>query len=135
MGSKYQPVEDREDEKFHESFPHRSSTSTSDSTLLEDEEDSRLVRPKSQFNQKWLWMGHVLLLTLSLSMFVFSFCTRASTLDHVKQFSAYCECATISLNIRLISNSACRESCGIPTSQIQRNNGRGIAVRRLWRRS
>lgn len=90
MGSKYQPVDAGDDEKFHEVFPRRSSTSTSDSTLLEDDtEDSRMLQPKK--TSRWMWIVHALLLSLSFSMFVSSFFTRASTLQHVKQFSAYCK--------------------------------------------
>ncbi len=90
MSSKYQPVGD--DEKFQESFPRRSSTSTSDSTLLEDEEDSRRTsQPRTSFGPKWMWLAHTALLSLSFTMFVSAFFTKASTLQHVKQFSAYCE--------------------------------------------
>jgi hypothetical protein len=90
MGSKYQPVGD--DEKFQETFPRRSSTSTSDSTLLEDEEDSRrAIEPRKFFGPRWMWLAHTALLSLSFTMFVSAFFTRATTLQHVKQFSAYCE--------------------------------------------
>jgi hypothetical protein len=90
MGSKYQPVVD--DEKFQEVFPRRSSTSTSDSTLLEDEEDSRrTAEPRRIFGLRWIWLAHTVLLTLSFTMFISAFFTRATTLQHVKQFSAYCE--------------------------------------------
>jgi hypothetical protein len=90
MGSKYQPVGDNE--KFQDTFPRRSSTSTSDSTLLEDEEDSR--RPQESrrfFGPRWMWLAHTALLSLSFTMFISAFFTRATTLQHVKQFSAYCK--------------------------------------------
>lgn len=91
MGSKYQPVKD--DEKFQEVLfdARRSSTSTSDETLLEDEEDARISRPKSRMNDKWMWLAHAVLLSLSFTMFVTSFFQKPSTLEHVQQFSAYCE--------------------------------------------
>ncbi|KAN0122945.1 protein of unknown function (DUF3328) domain containing protein [Hyaloscypha variabilis] len=88
MESKYQPV--RDDEKFLETIPRRSSTSTSDSTLLEDEEDAR--RPQESrkfFSPRWMWLAHTALLSLSFTMFISAFFTRATTLQHVKQFSAY----------------------------------------------
>lgn len=89
MSSKYEAV--RDDEKFQELFPGRSSTSTSGSTLLEDEEDVRLSQPRRKFTIRWMWLVHAALLSLSFTMFVGAFFTRASTLEHVKKFSAYCE--------------------------------------------
>jgi hypothetical protein len=38
-----------------------------------------------------MWLAHTALLSLSFTMFVSAFFTRATTLQHVKQFSAYCE--------------------------------------------
>ncbi|KAH7418596.1 hypothetical protein BKA64DRAFT_204128 [Cadophora sp. MPI-SDFR-AT-0126] len=87
MSSTYEAV--RDDEKFQEPFPRRSSTSTSDSTLLEDEEDARLTQPRRKFSIKWMWLIHAALLSMSFTMFVGAFFTRASTLEHVRKFSAY----------------------------------------------
>ena len=91
MGSKYQPIE--VDEKFQDVvFPTRTSTSESlGSTLLEDEEDSRMTEPRSRFNIKWMWLVHAVLLTLSFGLFVSAYFTRVSTLTHVQHFSSYCE--------------------------------------------
>jgi hypothetical protein len=91
MGSKYQPV--KGDEKFQEVLfdARRASTSTSDDTLLEDEEDARLTQPRSRMSGRWMWLVHAVLLSLSFTMFVSSFFQKPSTLQHVKQFSAYCE--------------------------------------------
>jgi len=88
MASKYHPVGN--DEKFDDIFVRRASTSESlGSTLLEDEEDSRLSEPRKTLNTKWIWLGHVVLLSLSFVMFAGAYFTRISTLRHVKQFSAY----------------------------------------------
>lgn len=90
MGSKYQAI--GADEKFHDVFPTRTSTSESlGSTLLEDEEDSRSTEPQNRFNINWMWLVHVVLLTLSFGLFVSAYFTRLSTLTHVQHFSAYCE--------------------------------------------
>jgi hypothetical protein len=89
MGSKYQPV--GSDEKFEEVFLRRSSTSTSGSTLLEDEEGSRNLEPKPRLSERWMWLAHAVLLSLSFTMFSASFFMKPTTLQHVKQFSAYCE--------------------------------------------
>ena len=106
MSSKYQPVQD--DEKPHESFARRSSTSTADSTLLEDEEDLRLTQPYSRFGPRWVWITHAVLLSLSFTMFMTSLFSRASTLELVERFSAYCECRLDCISrIQLIQNSTC----------------------------
>ena len=90
MTSKYQRVQP-DDEKFHDVVPpSRSSTSTSDSTLLEDEEESRLSEPRRRVSSRWLWLGHAALLSLSFSMFAAAYFTPVSTLKHVQHFSAYC---------------------------------------------
>ena len=91
MGSKYQPIEG--DEKFQDVvFAARTSTSESlGSTLLEDEEDSRMTEPRSRFNIKWMWLVHAVLLMMSFGLFISAYCTRVSTLTHVQHFSAYCE--------------------------------------------
>ncbi|KAL2072858.1 hypothetical protein VTL71DRAFT_12201 [Oculimacula yallundae] len=81
------------DEKFQEPFPGRASTSTSDSTLL-DEEDVRHTQPRQKFTIKWMWLVHAALLSLSFTMFMGAFFTRASTLEHVKKFSAYSPAAS-----------------------------------------
>jgi hypothetical protein len=91
-GSKYQPIGDLEKfgSKFHDVSPRRSSTSESlGSTLMEDE-DNMAPQPQPK-SSRWMLLGHAVLLSLSFSMFVGSFLTRASTLTHVKQFSAYCK--------------------------------------------
>lgn len=88
MASKYQPVQD--DEKFQDVFPPgRTSISLSEPTLL-DEEEHRVSQPKAR-TPRWMWITHAALLGLSLTMFVSSWFARVSTLDHVRQFSAYCE--------------------------------------------
>jgi hypothetical protein len=89
MDSKYKQVDD--DEKFQAAFPRRSSTSTLDSTLLDHEEDARALEPRRKFNPRWMWLAHTVLLSLSFTMFISAFFTRATTLQYVKQFSAYCE--------------------------------------------
>jgi hypothetical protein len=131
MGSKYQPVQD--DEKPQESFARRSSTSTADSTLLEDEEDLRMTRPQSRFGPRWVWVTHVVLLSLSFTMFMTSLFSRASTLEHVERFSAYCESTLDCISrIQLIRSSTCQKSDRIPKSEIQCNNGRGITICWVW---
>jgi len=91
MGSKYQQVH-HDDEKFEDVFPpNRTSSSLSESTLLEDEDDQRLTQPKRSWSSRWMWMVHAVLLSLSFTMFVSSWFTRASTLDYVKTYSAYCK--------------------------------------------
>jgi hypothetical protein len=91
MYSKYQPIQP-EDEKFQDVFPpNRLSISTSDLTLLEDEEDSRLTESQSGFNSKWMWLAHAVLLSLSFSMFVAAYFKPVSTLTHVQHFSAFCK--------------------------------------------
>jgi len=93
MGSEYQQI-NHDDEKFEDVFPpNRSSTSLSESTLLEDEDDQRMLRPKKRWSERWLWslmwMVHAALLTLSFTLFMASWFTRASTLDYVQRYSAY----------------------------------------------
>jgi hypothetical protein len=106
MSSKYQPVQ--ADEKPQESFARRSSTSTADSTLLEDEEDLRMTQPHGRFGPRWVWITHAVLLSLSFTMFMTSLFSRASTLEHVERFSAYCEYALDSTSrIQLIQISTC----------------------------
>lgn len=94
MAAKYHPVGD--DEKFHDiEFQQRSSTSESlGSTLLEDEERPVRLQPQKVFNEKRMWLGHVVLLSLSFSMFAAAYYTRLSTLRHVQQFSAYSPAAS-----------------------------------------
>jgi len=92
MSQKYEPISDLEKfgSKFHDVSPRRSSMSESlGSTLLEDE-DRMITQPRSN-SSRWMLLGHAVLLSLSFSMFVGSFLTRASTLTHVKQYSAYCK--------------------------------------------
>lgn len=89
MASKYHAVQN--DEKFTEVFPGRSSTSTSGSTLLEDAEDHIISEPRSRWASKWMVLVHAALLSLSFTMFVSALFTKASTLEHVKKFSAYCK--------------------------------------------
>lgn len=88
MASKYHAVQN--DEKFTEVFPRRSSTSTSGSTLLEDDEQI-IPEPRSRWASKWMVLVHAVLLSLSFTMFVSALFTKASTLEHVKKFSAYCK--------------------------------------------
>jgi hypothetical protein len=91
MGSEYQKI-NHDDEKFEDVFPpNRSSSSLSESTLLEDEDDQRLVQPKKRWSERWMWMVHAALLSLSFTLFVLSWFTRASTLDYVQKYSAYCK--------------------------------------------
>ncbi|RDL40112.1 Uncharacterized protein BP5553_00091 [Venustampulla echinocandica] len=90
MGSKYQPVQD--DEKFQDVFPpRRTSSSLSETTLLEDEEHARILpaRGTRAYGPRWIWIAHATLLGLSLTMFVSSWFARVSTIDYVRHFSAY----------------------------------------------
>lgn len=89
MTSKYEPV--GEDEKYTEQLPRRSSTSTSDSTLLEEDINDVRHMKTSRSSSRWLWIVHAGLLMLSFTMFVSAMFTRASTLEFVKKYSAYCE--------------------------------------------
>ncbi len=93
MDSKYQAVKVIDDDKFPdpETFLRRSSTSTSDLTLLEIEEDHRIATSKRNSSARWIWVAHGVLLTLSFTMLLAAYNARASTLEHVKRFSAYCE--------------------------------------------
>jgi len=103
MASKYQPVEI--DEKFQDViFPTRTSTSESlGSTLLDDEEDSRVADVRSRFSMNWIWLVHAVLLTLSFGLFILAYCTRVSTLTHVRQFSAYCKWKLSMKKLRLLT--------------------------------
>ncbi|KAH8815450.1 hypothetical protein F5884DRAFT_178817 [Xylogone sp. PMI_703] len=91
MASKYVPVQD--EEKFEEvDFRKRSnSTHSFGSTLLADDyQDADIVESSRwQFSQKWMWLVHVVLLSLSFTMFVSAYYNRLSTLTHVQLFSAY----------------------------------------------
>jgi len=88
MATKYQPV--RDEEKFEAKFPRRSSTSTSDLTLLEEELENGADRPaKGIWSEKYMWIVHATLLTLSFTMFISAMFTRASTTEFMKKFSAY----------------------------------------------
>ena len=98
MGSKYQPI--GADEKFHDVFPIRTSTSESLGSTLLDEEDSGNTEPRSRFSINWMWLVHAMLLTLSFGLFISAYFTRVSTLTHVQHFSAYCE-----LNSRLLAST------------------------------
>lgn len=90
MGSKYQQI-NHDDEKFEDVFPpNRSSSSMSDSTLLEDEEDRRLTQPKRRWTERWMWLVHAVLLSLSFTMFVSSWFASPTTLDCVTKYAAYC---------------------------------------------
>lgn len=88
--SKYQPIDLADNEKFHDVYPpRRTSSSLSDTTLLEDV-DLESRRPECKgWGPKWMWLLHVALLSLSSLMFVSSWYARTSTLQHVKEFSAY----------------------------------------------
>ncbi|TAQ91306.1 hypothetical protein B7494_g277 [Chlorociboria aeruginascens] len=88
MTSKYHAVQS--DEKFQEVevFPNRSSTSDSlGSTLLEEEGYACKTEPRRR--EKWFWLGHAVLLSVSFALFASSYYTRLSTLRHVQEFSAY----------------------------------------------
>jgi len=88
MSSKYQYVPT--DEKFHDEDISRSSTSDSLSNNTPENEDrSELIERIHRYSAKWMWLGHVVLLILSSTMFVSALFTRASTLRFVQQYSAY----------------------------------------------
>jgi len=88
MPSKYHPVGD---EKFHDVSPTRASLSESfTSTLLEQEDNTRSQEPRRQFCVRWMWLIHVLLLSLSFCLFVSAYFTRVSTLTYVQHYSAWC---------------------------------------------
>lgn len=87
MESKYQPVGDEKFEKYTE---RRGSNDTSSSTLLEEDIDTRLT-PRRKFTVRWMMLGHAVLLSLSFTLFMSAFFTRASTLTFVKKYSTYCE--------------------------------------------
>ncbi len=93
MDSKYQAVKVVDDDKLQdpEVFLGRTSTSTSDLTLLENEEDHRATSLKRKNSARWIWVAHGVLLTLSFTMLLAAYNARASTLVHVNKFSAYCE--------------------------------------------
>ncbi|TVY46474.1 Cyclochlorotine biosynthesis protein O [Lachnellula cervina] len=89
MDAKYQQI-DHSDEKFEDVFPpNRTSSSLSESTLMEDEMDHRLVQPQKRWAGRWMWMVHAALLSLSFTLFVSSWFTRASTLDYMQRYEAY----------------------------------------------
>lgn len=95
MGSKYQPVKEEEFEKILETFPRRSSTSTSGSTLLEDEEDSRHIQTRSRSSTWKIWLAQAVFFMFSLTIFTASFFQKPTTLEYVQQFFAYCEYSTV----------------------------------------
>lgn len=84
---KYQPVFE-DDEKYHiDTTSHgRSSSSLTEATLLCDESCGRKMAPAS----KWIWVLHAVLLSVSSMMFAATYFKPVSTLEHVRQFSAYC---------------------------------------------
>jgi hypothetical protein len=90
MPSEYQPVPE-EDEKYQDVFiARRPSISTSDSTLLCDE-DAKSSEQRRRSDSKWMWLVHAVLLSLSFTMFSAAYFKPVSTLEHVRHFSAYCE--------------------------------------------
>ena len=108
MASKYVSIKEV-DEKFEDVFPPgRTSTSLSESTLL-DEEEQRTIQPQAR-SPKWMWITHAVLLGLSLTMFVSSWFARVSTLDHVREFSAYCMLPPAGVIILLILRSTSSKS-------------------------
>lgn len=141
MGSKYQPL--GADEKFHDVvFPTRTSTSESlGSTLLEDEEDSRITEPRSRFNINWMWLVHAVLLTLSFGLFISAYFTRASTLTHVQHFSAYCESRLFLLRLYLLTTAIAPAAKAVEYQTIKFNDtmgehspyvGKGPEVDKAW---
>lgn len=78
------------------------SRSSSESTIYEKDRlplrlasDGRNARARaSEFLAKhWPWIGHAVLLTLSMTLFTLSFCNRTarpSDLQVTQQFSSYC---------------------------------------------
>jgi len=90
MSAKYHSVQG--DEKFGDADTFYNRSSTSDgfgSTLLEDEDNLRITESRRRFSERWLWLGHAVLLSLSFTMFVMAYLTRISTLGYVQHFSAY----------------------------------------------
>lgn len=94
MPSKYQALQD-EEEKFQpvEFVKSRSSSvSTSGSTLLFEEVDlSPSASPKRTISEKWMWLIHAVLLTLSFTMFAASYYKPISISEVVKKSSSYCK--------------------------------------------
>jgi hypothetical protein len=81
------------DEKFEKYTERRGSNDTSSSTLLEEDIDTRLT-PRRKFTIRWMMLAHAALLSLSFTLFMSAFLTRASTLTFVKKYSAYCKFPT-----------------------------------------
>lgn len=119
MATKYHAVGD--DEKFDDIELPKQSSESLGSTLLADEEDSSRLGSRKKFDAKWMWLGHVVLLSLSIALFAGAHYTRLSTLRHVQQFSAYCKILNIPFTISLTHqyNSSCSESRRVPNDQIQ----------------
>ena len=95
MATKYYPVS-LADEK--ESYSPSDASST---TLLQDEQDLRVIdrRPKCILQSKWFFLAHVLFFTFSVAIFLRGITFSApTTAKFVKEFSEYCECwATLTL--------------------------------------
>ncbi|CAG8960096.1 hypothetical protein HYFRA_00010574 [Hymenoscyphus fraxineus] len=90
--SKYQPVCNA-DEKYKDESSRRTSSVLSDSTSL-DEEEQRSLQLERRGSPRWIWVLHVVLLSLSLTMFISSWFARVSTLEYVRKFSAYSPAAS-----------------------------------------
>ncbi|PQE13904.1 tat pathway signal sequence protein [Rutstroemia sp. NJR-2017a BBW] len=89
MPAKYERVIG--DEKFIDVSPGRSSAESTDSTLLEYEEGGAEVpsTTKRQYDNRWMWLVHAVLLSFSFGLFASAYFTRVSTLRHVQEYSAW----------------------------------------------
>lgn len=96
MASKYSIVSG--DEKF-EKYQQRISEDSLSSTLLEDEDYMNIPHPPPRpiFSRPiWLWLGHGILLSISVTMLLCALYTRNSTIKFVRDFSSYCKSRDLS---------------------------------------
>jgi len=109
--------------------------------LLEDEEDIRAVERQSRFSMRWMWLVHAVLLSLSFTLFVSAFFTRASTLQHVQQFSAYCKSILLGLRSHKLTNDLASAAKAVEYQKVKFNAtmgegspyvGKGPEVDKAW---
>lgn len=85
------------DEKPIHTLHNRESTESLKSTLLnwEYDEKSQDVESMSlrrlRCNDRWIWLVHAVLLSLSFGLFISTYFTRMTTLKYVEEYSAWCE--------------------------------------------
>ncbi|TGO08625.1 hypothetical protein BTUL_0200g00190 [Botrytis tulipae] len=93
MSAGYHRVDN--DEKFIDVSLGRRSTDNLNSTLLDSEYDEKaqdvesMPLPRHAYDNRWTWLIHAVLLSFSFGLFISAYCTRITTLKHVKEYSAW----------------------------------------------